>query len=247
MDYFNILNMDTDVLEREYLAISLTLRRLGLTEYESKTYISLVAMGRGSVEEIGEASSVPRTSSYKALQSLEEKGFVESVEGRPIIFMPLPPLEVKAAIVEEISDVFDKLYEIQGMLSEIGAPQMVFTLSGKDKVMTRIGEIIESSLDRLIISTPQMKLIRQAHDKRFRDAVRRGVEVIIITDPFVKVPDHTSLHRRSGLLATDIFSDGKIALIAVPDLSICGYSDNPFLVEHLESFLMISIDDSDSE
>ena len=44
-----------------------------------------------------------------------------------------------------------------------------------------------------------------------------------------------------------IGNDGEIALIAIPDLSICGYSDNPFLVEHLESFLRASIEASDDE
>jgi sugar-specific transcriptional regulator TrmB len=241
MDYLNILDMDGDFLEREFLSLSSTLRKIGLTEYESKSYISLVGMGRGSAEEIGDASGVPRTSSYKALQSLEEKGFVESMEGRPVIFVPIPPLEVKSSILDEISETFDKLHEVQGMISERGAPQMVFTLTGKDKVMARIGEIIDSSLDRLIISTPQMRAIRQAHAGKFRDAVRRGVEVVIITDPMVKLPEHSAVYRKDGLLATDIFSDGEIALIAVPDLSLCGYSENPFLVQHLESFLRASV------
>jgi len=247
MDYLNILSMDTDFLESEYHSISSTLRGLGLTDYESKTYIALVAMGSGSAEEAGEAAGIPRTSSYKVLQSLEAKGFVESVKGRPVIFSPVPPLEVKAGIVDNISEAFDKLNDIQGILSERGAPQLVFTLSGKDKVMARIGDILASSLKRIIISTPQIRIMRQVHGPKFRDAVRRGVEVVIITEPSVKVPEHTTLYRRAGLLATDVFSDGEIALIAAPDLSLCGYSNNPFLVEHLESFLRASIEDSKGE
>ncbi len=245
MDYFNIMNMDTDLLEREYHSLSSTLRGFGLTDYEARAYISLVAIGRCSAEEVGESSGVPRTSTYKALQSLEEKGFVEALKGRPVVYIPVPPLEVKASIIDEITKAFDTLSEIEGILSEKGSPQMFFTLSGKDRVMDKIGEIVNSSLNRLIISTPQMRIIRQAHAPKFRDAVRRGVEVVVITEPMVKVPDHTVLHRRNGLLATDVFSDGKIALIAVPNLSLCGYSDTPFLVEHLEDFLMVSTETSD--
>lgn len=242
MDFLNLLNMDTDTLEEEYRAVSSTLRKLGLSEYESKAYIALVTLGHGTAEVIGETASIPRTSSYKALQSLEDKGYVTSVEGRPTIFHPVPPLEVKATILEEVSEAFDKLDAVEGMLSERGAPQLVFTIAGKDKVMAKIGEILDSTIERFIISTPQIRAIRQSHRTKFRDAIKRGVEVTIITEPFVKVPHSSSTHRKTGLLATDVFSDGEIGLIATPDLSLCGYTDNPFLVEHLESFLRASVE-----
>lgn len=242
MDFFNILNMDAGTLEEEYESVSITLRKLGLSEYELKTYIALVTMDKGSAEAIGETAGIPRTSAYKVLQSLEEKGFVTSIEGRPTIFYPVPPLEIKVNMVDEISEAFDKLNEVQGILSERGVPQLVFTIVGKDKVLAKIGGILDSSLSNFIISSPQIRVIRQVHGTKFREAVKRGVEITIITEPFVKVPPSTNLHRRTGLLATDVFSDGEIALIATPDLSLCGFTDNPFLVEHLESFLRISME-----
>jgi len=38
-------------------------------------------------------------------------------------------------------------------------------------------------------------------------------------------------------------SDGKMALIASPDLTACGFSANPFLAQHLMRFLEIVIKD----
>jgi hypothetical protein len=35
--------------------------------------------------------------------------------------------------------------------------------------------------------------------------------------------------------------DAKEALIASPDLEMCGYSDSPFLAEHLESFMTLAL------
>jgi sugar-specific transcriptional regulator TrmB len=242
MDFLNIFNMDAGTLEEEYESVSKALRKLGLSEYEVKTYIALVTMDLGSAEAIGETAGIPRTSAYKVLQSLEEKGFVTSIQGRPTIFHPVPPLEIKMEIVEEVSEAFDKLNEVQGILSERGVPQLVFTIVGKEKVLAKIGEILDSSLSSFIISSPLIRVIRQVHGTKFREAVKRGVEVTIITEPFVKVPSNIKLHRRTGLLATDVFSDGEIALIATPDLSLCGFTDNPFLVEHLESFLRISME-----
>jgi hypothetical protein len=48
--------------------------------------------------------------------------------------------------------------------------------------------------------------------------------------------------RRSGLIATDVISDNKEALLASPDLNACGYTDNALLAEHMQRFLEIMID-----
>jgi len=45
--------------------------------------------------------------------------------------------------------------------------------------------------------------------------------------------------HRKGLIATDVIVDGASALIAAPDLSACGYTDNASLAKHLENFLEI--------
>ena len=51
----------------------------------------------------------------------------------------------------------------------------------------------------------------------------------------------TEVHRKSDLLATDLISDSEMAMIASPDLELCGFSDNPFIAEHLERFMRMAI------
>jgi hypothetical protein len=38
--------------------------------------------------------------------------------------------------------------------------------------------------------------------------------------------------------------DSEVALMASPDLSICGFTDNSFLAAHLENFFQMSLDKS---
>jgi len=49
--------------------------------------------------------------------------------------------------------------------------------------------------------------------------------------------------KAERLVATDVVSDSKMALIAAPDLGACGFSANPFLAQHLMRFLEIVIRD----
>jgi hypothetical protein len=90
-----------------------------------------------------------------------------------------------------------------------------------------------------------MREIRMEHGQRFKEAAKRGVEIIIITIANVKVPDANAVHRKKELMATDIISDVKSAMIASRALDLCGFSDNPFIAEHFEHFLLMSIAGSD--
>jgi len=246
MNLIDVLKLDFNSLEEEYRRIASVLEKIGLSDYESRALVALIAKNHGTAEEIAELARMPRTSAYKALQSLQEKAFVTSIEGRPTIFHPVLLGEVKARVMGEFEDAFDKLEAIRGMLSEKGMPQLVYTISTKKSVLAKIGEMLDASKRTFIISTPAIPEVRAEHAQRFKEAVGRGVEVIIITEPMYKVPDCTRLYRKRDLVATDVISDGEAAIIASPDLSLCGYSDNPFIASHLDNFMRIVIDKLDS-
>src|SRR2546425_371136 len=124
-------------LDQEFERATRTLESIGLSGYEARGYIALVAHGYGSAETIAETAKIPPTSAYKGLQSLCQKRFT------------------------------------------------------------------------------------------------------IITEPGQKIPEGASVVNRKGLIATDVIVDGSAALIAAPDLSACGYTDNASLSRHLENFLEI--------
>lgn len=246
MNLIDVLKLDFDSLEEEYRTIASVLEKLGLSDYESRALVALIARNHGTAEEIADLARMPRTSAYKALQSLRDKEFVTSSDGRPTIFHPVPLNEVRERVLGELEDTFDKLETIRGMLSEKGMPQLVYTISTKKSVLAKIGEMLDASTRTFIISTPAIHEVRGEHAQRFKEAVGRGVEVVIITEPMYKVPECTRLYRKKDLLATDVISDGEAAMIASPDLSLCGYSDNPFIASHLDNFMRIVIDKLDT-
>ncbi|MEM0448607.1 MAG: helix-turn-helix domain-containing protein [Methanomassiliicoccales archaeon] len=242
MNILEILKLDIQSLENEYKKIAATLEKIGLSDYESRALVTLIARNHGTADEISDLSGIPRTSSYKALNSLCEKGLANSTSGRPIIYHPIQLDEIRKKVIAELEDVFEKLEAIRGTLSEKGTPQLVYTIAGKRGVLGKIGEMLDASVHNFIISTPAIHEVRNEHAQRFKDAVGRGVEVIIITEPLLKPPKCTKLYRKKDLLATDVLCDSKEAIIAAPDLSLCGYSDNPFIASHLENFMRIVID-----
>jgi sugar-specific transcriptional regulator TrmB len=233
------LGGDYDVLMKEYLQVASTLKMFGLSDYESRAYIALVAMGTGSASFVAEVTQIPRTSAYKVVKSLEGRGFARRLQGKPMSFAPVDPAELSKRLVGEIEESFAKISALKDLLSERGVPQLVYTILGRERVLDKIGEMLDKSEHTLVMSSPSMSQIRTRLSRRFVNALSRGVHVTVITSPFVKAPKGVRVIRRRGLIATDVISDGKTALLAAPDLSACGYTDNEALSKHLEDFLRI--------
>jgi len=229
-------------LQKEIESASRTLEMLGLTQYEARAYMALIAHGYGDAETIAQTARIPRTSGYKVLQALEEKGFAVSAYGRPKIFKPEPPSEVRARVLDRIEDTFSKLEMVREVLSERGVPQLVYTIQGKDQVLKKVAELLDQSTRRFIISTPVLSEIRTSLEKKFQNALKRGIDIVVITAPHQKVPKRVKVYRKKNLIATDIIADGRTALLASPDLNACGFTDNPALAEHLEHFLEILLE-----
>ncbi len=226
-------------LERDYQEASNILQSLGLTAYEARAYIALVAHGYGNADIIAETARIPRTSAYKILSSLCEKGYAISTRGRPMIFKPEPPQKVGDKVMQRVTGVFDNLQMIHEVLMDKGEPQLVFTITGKQRVLGKIAELMDTATRTVVISTPSLADIRESLRKRIEAALKRGVHITFITAPTQKVLEGVEVVRKQGLIATDVIADGEKALIAAADLSACGYTDNASLAKHLENFLVI--------
>ena len=227
----------------DLISIASRLEKFGLSPYESKAYTALVFHGKGNAETIAKNADIPRTSAYSTLRSLEEKGFVTSIKGRPATYRPEPPSKVQAKLIGEINDIFDRLQTVHEMVAEKGEPQLIYTIAGKKEVIEKIGEVIDSSTKSIVISTPLLNELVDALGKNLKNAKGRNVEIYAITEHGQRIPDcMNKVVFKSGLIATDIVCDDDKALIASIDLDACGYSDNAQLAGHLARFLKLMLD-----
>ena len=67
------------------------LRKLGLSEYESKVYLTLVRYGSLGGRKLSKLSSVPQSKIYEVLYKLAEKKFVSILEVKPKLFKAIEP------------------------------------------------------------------------------------------------------------------------------------------------------------
>ncbi len=82
---------------------------LGLTTYEERVYIALLKRGTIPARELSTVSEVPYGRIYGVLRSLESKGIVGSLGGRPQRFFAIPPDIAVNKLVESKTREIEKL------------------------------------------------------------------------------------------------------------------------------------------
>lgn len=223
------------------------LGRVGLTVYEARAYIALVARGVGDASTLAHTAGIPRTSAYKVLESLADKGYATPTGGKPILFQPKPPLEVAETLKSAVDEVFVKLSLLHQVVAEHGEPQLVYLLNDREKVLGKIGEFLDQCKESFILTTPQIAEIREELGKKIAHAVKRGVQLTFVTAPLQRLPDGVRHVPRSNLLATEVLADGRHALLAAATLEACGFTDNPMLVAHLKQFLDVVLETGETK
>jgi HTH-type transcriptional regulator, sugar sensing transcriptional regulator len=229
-------------LSDEFRRAADVLGKVGLTQYEARAYIALVARGVGDASTLATAAGIPRTSAYKVLESLAAKGYAQPTGGKPILFRPTPPLDVAETLKGAIQEVFEQLAVLHRVVAEHGEPQLVYLLSGREKVLAKVGDLLEQSTRTFILTTPQVAEVRDELGKKIQHAVKRGVSVTFVTAPLQRVPEGVEYVPRENLLATEVLADGEHALLAAPGLDACGFTDNPILIAHLKQFLEVILE-----
>jgi HTH-type transcriptional regulator, sugar sensing transcriptional regulator len=174
-----------------------SLRKLGLNQYEARAYCALNKFGEHTAGQLSETAEVPRPRVYDVLERLQGKGFVAIQQGRPVKYRALPIGEAVVTLrkhretdltkeIEAIEKIGEKLS------SKLAAPEStnsldkknkVWLLKGREAIYSKIGNMIESSNEHVLISSHAdgMKRKLKAHKKVLNSARNRGVKIRVVS------------------------------------------------------------------
>ncbi len=206
------------------------LKRLGLSDYEARIYSAAVIQGYGTAEELAVAAGIPRTSSYRTINSLIDKGFIKSNPGRPIIYEPTDILETKRDIGNEIEETFDLLEQMQENLSDKGNPRLVFSMVGKDKIAAKLGEDLSGEGGDIFIIAAKTRGIREI-------LTQSGIEpgnINMITRPGQRTPRGANTSYTDGLVDITVTLGKERTLFIDEKLSTCLYMDSERLTSSIK-------------
>lgn len=175
------------------------LQRLGMSGYEAKAYIALVASGVPlNGYEVAKRSGVPRSTVYETLAKLVGRGAAYEVRAGEdsVGYIALPP----SALLDRLRREFDQSIDaLSQALPELAAPpqvRLVHNLSDRASLLARAEDVVAAARTDLFLSgwLAEIDPLKPAA----RRAEADGVEVSVVT--FGEDPDPvgtTTAHRFS--------------------------------------------------
>jgi HTH-type transcriptional regulator, sugar sensing transcriptional regulator len=106
-------------------AFLLQLNRIGMSEYEAKVYVILLALRVASAREIHEHTKIPRGRIYETLTTLARKGFIVSSGKSPVLYSPADVTATFERLKRESAVALEGLHErLKTLETEAPAPLM---------------------------------------------------------------------------------------------------------------------------
>jgi len=151
------------------------LKKLGMTEYEARAYLSLAKLGPSTVREIVLDSKLPRNKAYESLKRLEDKNRVVSLIASPRKYKILN----SEVFRDEITDLKNS---VENLIKLVEKPKVsvfkdfFWVLKGKKAIEEKLA-MDNSNVKRELLACNNLSKILYKNLRSMKSAVDRGVTV----------------------------------------------------------------------
>jgi len=216
-----------------------TLRELGFGAHETAVILGLNRLESATVSELSEETGIHHANLYAVLDTLVGKGYVVLHQGRPKVyqFSPLDHLkEMLSAKLRNLLEDLVKLQEIRATKSAV--PALIYTIRGNADVTAKMQSMIERASETILLVAPDLNDFGETILEALKGAAESGVQIKCVLGVKSNLQIQNFQQRiKENTLAIDLVMDSVEALISMPDLSVCGWADNPLISMQLEGFL----------
>ena len=171
--------MSTDHIDDPHSAAVEQLEQFGLSGYAARTFVALASLGTGTARAISEASEVPRTRVYDAIDELHDSGLVEIQQSSPKQFWAISAETASRTFEHEFQQRADRLRTALDELEPVdhrAEQRGVWTVDGETAITTRILEFFEDATDEIVYMTAEDLLTEELLDG-LAAAADRGVSI----------------------------------------------------------------------
>jgi sugar-specific transcriptional regulator TrmB len=156
------------------------LRRIGMSGYEAKVYLAMIAAGEPlNGYELAKRSGVPRSTVYETIAKLVARGSAFEVNvAEGTAYLPLPVESLLARLRREVDESIDALAASLPGVAAPRAAHLIQQVRGHQQVMDRALDVIHGARTDLLVSIWPQEV--PALVEELRQAVKRRVDVMSI-------------------------------------------------------------------
>ncbi|OGD52718.1 hypothetical protein A3K80_09295 [Candidatus Bathyarchaeota archaeon RBG_13_38_9] len=202
-------------------------REIGLTEYETMAYISLVKTGEMTANDISSTTTIPYSKVYTVLDALEKKGWVEEKGGRPRRYYPKSPIESMRTEKIRQEKRFEGnrnliVSELQALYEhrEIKEKPEIWIIRGEENMVSKIRDVLENAKKELMVALPVVSqdLLRQ-FTPSLQEMLNKRISLQLLTTrkAYSTIPDFlvgmAEVRLRDDMFGGGIMADGIETLL----------------------------------
>lgn len=170
------------------------LRDLGLTEYETIAYLTLLKSGEMTAENVSQVSSIPYTKVYSVLDSLESRGWAEHSNGRPRKYFPRSPVDALKAEQIQFETEFEKnkdlvVNELQPLFEkkEIKEIPEIWIIRGEENSFNKVIDLLDSAKKEIMLAIPWIPRVLLKTNSDFQSLLRQNIQKFMNSDIKIKL------------------------------------------------------------
>jgi sugar-specific transcriptional regulator TrmB len=239
------------------------LKDLGLTQYEIKAYVALLATGPIHANIISKEAEVPYSKIYEVLGNLEKKGWIETDHDRPARYFPKSPSmaldTVKTKVESEIRRNENQVIsELQPLFEDKESREKpsIWIVHGDFNILTRIRQTLLNCEKELLLVIPNIlgevvDLLTPSLSTLKNRSVKLTILTIHALDTKVlnRLAYLSELRVRDQMFGGGVISDAREVILLLGDdekssssIAIC--SEHPGLAKLAKSYFTYLWDES---
>jgi len=206
------------------------LKYFGLTGHEGTLYLELLSVSRLTGYEAAKRTGISRSNVYTALAGLVEKGAAYVMEeGRVTCYIPVPPEEFFRNRLRKMEHLAGEIiHDLPGSFQEADG---YITVSGREKIIDKMRNMIENAAARIYVSAPPDVL--DGLRGELEGAIVRHLKVVVIAGPSFRLDGAIIHHTDREDCQIRLITDSARVLtgdLQEGDASSCLYSGRKNLV-----------------
>ena len=164
-----------------------TLQALGLTEWESKTYLALLEDSPATGYAIAKRAGIARSKIYEVLASLVARNVVGVSRSEPQLYGPIPPRQLVSRLRTQFNENLDRAEEaLVDYASGSEVNSVIWDIQGRSAILERARTLVNQAENRLLIEIWAQDV--DALAEHLAEAIARGVRVIVVGYGDVSLP-----------------------------------------------------------
>jgi sugar-specific transcriptional regulator TrmB len=205
------------------------LKELGLTEYETAAYLTLVEGGQMSASEASAKSNVPYSRIYDVLGRLEQKAFIQVQRGRPTRYVARAPTEVVRLVRLSWEDKIDRsskivVEELQPLYEKEtqATPRDVMVIYGRSAILAKALDILDSA-SVIKLSLPKLDLEVEDLTQVIEQILGTKANSVQILTSYVSeaiiplIPNSFEVRTRDRVFGAGLVADDKTLIMLLAE------------------------------